>query len=869
LTITAENVNGSDRAEVKITVIDRPGIPTGPLEVKDMTADDCLLKWRPPKDDGGMPISHYVVEKCDESGRWIPAGETEGPDTTMKVKGLEKNKKYKFRVKAVNKEGKSDPLETTGQYEAKNPFEKPTKPGKPEVEDFDSDWAKLKWDKPEFDGGSPITGYIIEKKDDLTGKWEVCARTEGEEPCGKVKGLVEGVKYQFRVKAVNRAGESDASLPSEEHKARRKNVSPKIDRNAMMEIKVMAGEPLLIDVPVDGEPVPSKEWTKDGSMVEDGIRVSLINQSYRSTIRIRESKRSDAGIYELVAKNVNGTDRCTCKVTVLDVPSPPEGPVQVSDVHADHMTVSWKPPKDDGGSEVKHYIVEKQDQETGRWMPCGESRQLKMRVDGLIEGHDYRFRIRAVNAQGESGPLLGPADAVTAKNPFTVPGRPGKPVAEDWDVDRVDLKWERPRSDGGSKIKKWIIEKKSKFGIWEKAAESLGPEPRGTVTGLTEGTEYQFRIIAINEAGESEPSEPSDNIVAEARYVKPWIDVSAIQDIVVCAGQAINFSVPIKAAPKPTIKWSVHGQVATSSERVDIMSTRTQTIFDIAFSKRTDTGLYSLEVSNELGTASARANVKVVDRPAPPEGPVRLSNVVGTTCDLAWGASPDDGGSPITHYLVEKQDVSRGTWTEAEITTSLKTTIRGLIQKKKYKMRVKAVNAVGESDPTPLDEAFTAGGGTDVPDPPGKPEAVDWDSDHIDLSWSRPLSDGGSRIEGYIIEKKVKGSTKWVECKTVQGDVNRGVASNLIEKEYYQFRIIAFNANGQSPPGEPSDYIQARPRRQAPQILTPLKQVNVKAGSNYTLDVEYVGSPDPTVSWYLEGKSLVTDMERLTISAVS
>jgi hypothetical protein len=556
-------------------------------------------------------------------------------------------------------------------------------------------------------------------------------------------------------------------------------------------------------------------------------------------------------------------------VTVLDVPAPPEGPVQVSDVHADHMTVSWKPPKDDGGSEIKHYIVEKQDQETMRWMPCGESRQLKMRVDGLIEGHDYRFRIRAVNAQGESGPLLGPADAVTAKNPFSVPGKPGKPFAEDWDVDRVDLKWAPPKSDGGSKIKKWIIEKKSKFGIWEKAAETLGSEPRGTVTGLTEGTEYQFRVIAVNEAGESQPSEPSDNITAEARYVKPWIDISAMQDIVVCAGQAINFSVPIKAAPKPTIKWSVNGQTVSTSERIDIMSTRTQTIFDIAFSKRSDTGVYTLEVSNELGTATAKANVKVVDRPAPPDKPVRLSEVKGTTCDLAWGASPDDGGSPITHYLVEKQDVSRGTWTEAEITTSLKTTVRGLIQRKKYKLRVKAVNAVGESDPTPLDDAFTAGGDSDVPDPPGKPEAVDWDSDHIDLSWARPLSDGGSRIEGYIIERKSKGSTKWVECKTINGDVNRGVASSLIENEYYQFRIIAFNANGQSLPGEPSDYIQARPRRQAPKIITPLRNIDVKAGSNYTLDVEYIGSPDPSVNWYLEGKSLVTDMERLTVSAVA
>ena len=32
------------------------------------------------------------------------------------------------------------------------------------------------------------------------------------------------------------------------------------------------------------------------------------------------------------------------------------------DVHKDWMTVTWQPPKDDGGSEIKYYIVEKQDQ---------------------------------------------------------------------------------------------------------------------------------------------------------------------------------------------------------------------------------------------------------------------------------------------------------------------------------------------------------------------------------------------------------------------------------------------------------------------------------------------------------------------------
>ena len=288
-----------------------------------------------------------------------------------------------------------------------------------------------------------------------------------------------------------------------------------------------------------------------------------------------------------------------------------------------------------------------------------------------------------------------------------MPSKPGKPFAEDWDVDRVDLRWEPPKSDGGSKIKKWIIEKKTKFGIWEAAAECPGPKPVGTVTGLTEGTEYQFRIIAVNDAGESVPSDPSDPITAEARFVKPWIDLSALQDLVVCAGNTINFSVPIKGSPKPSVTWSINQTKVESSERIEIQTTRTMTIFEIAFSKRSDAGKYTLEVSNELGSAVGRANVSVVDRPAPPEF-IRVSGITSNSCDLNWGASPDDGGSPITHYLVEKCDMSRGSWVEAEITTDLKCTVRSLTHRKTYLMRVKAVNAVGESEPTTLDKSFIA-----------------------------------------------------------------------------------------------------------------------------------------------------------------
>lgn len=41
----------------------------------------------------------------------------------------------------------------------------PSRPSNPVIKDFDKDFVELGWDKPKTDGGSPITGYIIEKKD--------------------------------------------------------------------------------------------------------------------------------------------------------------------------------------------------------------------------------------------------------------------------------------------------------------------------------------------------------------------------------------------------------------------------------------------------------------------------------------------------------------------------------------------------------------------------------------------------------------------------------------------------------------------------------------------------------------------------------
>lgn len=99
----------------------KPSKPKGPLKVSDVTAEGCKLKWEKPEDDGGEPVDHYVVERMDtETGRWVPVTTTKSPEAD--VSGLNEGKEYQFRVKAVNAEGESEPLETDIPTVAKNPY---------------------------------------------------------------------------------------------------------------------------------------------------------------------------------------------------------------------------------------------------------------------------------------------------------------------------------------------------------------------------------------------------------------------------------------------------------------------------------------------------------------------------------------------------------------------------------------------------------------------------------------------------------------------------------------------------------------------------------------------------------------------------
>src|ERR1700761_6859395 len=109
---------------MSLTVTDKPGAPEGPLEAIDTRPDSITLQWKPPKDDGGSKIEKYVLEKKPKgSNKWQKVPGTIGPnDTQATAKNLDDGQEYDFRVMAVNANGESEPLVTSGPIKAKFPF---------------------------------------------------------------------------------------------------------------------------------------------------------------------------------------------------------------------------------------------------------------------------------------------------------------------------------------------------------------------------------------------------------------------------------------------------------------------------------------------------------------------------------------------------------------------------------------------------------------------------------------------------------------------------------------------------------------------------------------------------------------------------
>lgn len=387
-----------------LTVLGRPSQPQDRLMISNVHRNGCKLSWKASADDGGLPIE-YVIEKfLVDANAWTRCATT--TSTSYEIGDLENGREYAFAVIATNEVGESDPLQAAKTVVAKDQFTIPLAPGAPHVRDWSERHMDVEWKEPIDDGGMPITGYHVEVKASNGDDWQLCEVIDTNVTRASVQGVQKGLEYQFRVIAISKAGKSEPSLASRPKEARAQRLAPYIDAKNLHDVTVIAGDRVKFDLKIFGEPAPEVIWTKEGEdepLSSTSDRNLTINTTETNTkFVINNVKKSHAGKYVVTVKNASGSDSAKGEIKVLDRPSPPEN-LQTS-VEEGICVLLWKKSKDDGGAPIEHYQVEKYESEKGSWMACGKSHDNTFEVKGLQPGHEYRFRILAVNQYGDSDP---------------------------------------------------------------------------------------------------------------------------------------------------------------------------------------------------------------------------------------------------------------------------------------------------------------------------------------------------------------------------------------------------------------------------------------------------------------------------------
>uniref|UniRef100_A0A493TNW0 Fibronectin type-III domain-containing protein n=1 Tax=Anas platyrhynchos platyrhynchos TaxID=8840 RepID=A0A493TNW0_ANAPP len=234
-----------------------------------------------------------------------------------------------------------------------------------------------------------------------------------------ITDLKENQEYKIRIYAMNSEGLGEPALVPGTPKAEERLLPPEIELDAELR-KVVTIRDLKVDVPFVGRPKPAVFWHKDNVALKQTTRVNAESSENITVLTIKEACKEDVGAYLVKLTNSAGEATETLNIVVLDKPGPPTGPVKVDEVTADSITISWEPPKYDGGSSINNYIVEKRDTSTTTWQIVSATvARTTIKACRLKTGCEYQFRITAENRYGKSTYLT--SEPIVAQYPFKVP----------------------------------------------------------------------------------------------------------------------------------------------------------------------------------------------------------------------------------------------------------------------------------------------------------------------------------------------------------------------------------------------------------------------------------------------------------------
>ena len=490
-------------------VVNGTGAATEPDAPTDLAATPAstqmVLTWTAPVDNGGASVTDYIVEYKlnSEPTTWTTFADGTSASTGATVTGLTNDLSYNFRVSAVNSVGTGAVSSTATAIPA---LSAPTAPQSLSATNSESGQSTLTWSAPLSDGGASITDYLVEYKlNSEPTTWTTFSDGTSTTTGAVVTGLTNGSLYNFRVSAINSVGTGSVSSTA--------NATP---------------ASVTFSDDFTGTTIDTDKWDEDdadglggtvGSVVQDGtLDISPNNGSWGSqdgVATIDTFDRTDGDISMTVS-----VSRSSCGSGV--------GPVAFGYGDINFTTV---------GSASYVLLSNNTTWEIYYWNNGGNQSGSPQTISGLTSctnGVPITFELVALQAGGaevyvngsgtpsatiaggtftnksfwiggyQSGGVVSYDDVSIiepATGPFAPTGLSG--VAGD---EEVSLSW-TSGGDNGDPITDYVVEYKlSTSGSWSTFADGTSATTSATVTGLANGSLYNFRVSAVNGNGTSDVS---------------------------------------------------------------------------------------------------------------------------------------------------------------------------------------------------------------------------------------------------------------------------------------------------------------------------------------------------------------------------
>ncbi len=640
---TNDDFTSTHTARARVTINFASYIPSEPLNLAGSPDDSkSKLTWDPPYSDGGQAIS-YTVYRSDTSGSgYSQVGTTtqNNYDDTTVTNG----QTYYYVITTTNAKGEStysNEIAVTPSGQIGTPQNIAGSVG--------DGYAYLSWTPPATDGGSPITGYNVYRSDTSGGELTMVGTTSSLNYNDTT--VTNGFTYYYVLTAFNALSEGVQSSET--------SLSPIGKPTVVLQLRGFA----------DSSSV-TLNWNEPLSLggypfVKYNVYRKLISETNfvfigSNTTAVTATEYYDTAVvnqeiydYYVTVENSFGESDPSDQFQIVVA----QVPYQITDIAIQpsylNLSLSWTAPFDNGFTITKYSIFRSENSSLIDELFIANTTELFYNDLSVDNGIEYYYRILAINSQG-AGPLSQAVSSIAGVIPDTPLNFKGSVLDKS-----ILLQWQVPDSDGGSPILSYRIYRSDANTTEAKVFDEF--ELNFTDTGLTNGVEYDYAIVAVNSLGESNrvlltmkpgvvpdrPDTPSLTLFEE--YV--LLEFSDPND----GGYEIT-QFNVYRTSKSGVNYAYLGSDRNSFSDVNLI--------------KGATFFYAIAAVNALGESlySFEANITIPFDPSPPRN---LASLAGDkVVALSWG-TPLSGATDIIQYNIYRSSNVTNTFEKVGNSTEL------------------------------------------------------------------------------------------------------------------------------------------------------------------------------------------------------